>query len=594
MFGTHGRKASSLIAVVLVWASMMVVALGLVYRYGTRIFPQNDEVWALDDAGPGIHLDWLWKPWAEHRMPLAKLIWKGVLQLTGYDFRAGNFLTVLALAAIAGAMIWTARKIRGHTILADAFFPLAILNFGQAQVFLWWWQVNHVLAPILASVLLAIVVLHGKDPQPAHLRWIAMGLIVLVLCGPGGLPYVGIFAAWLILWIAMRKQRALLLIPISIAFALLAFYFVDYTPYFPVNDPPSTPSWPPPAGLLRSALAGLQILGVSLGIATKPYATLSGFGVFTLGFATAVLLIRRMLKRPLEGLRDPGLLLFLGAAAVLVFIVGRSRAGMGLDYIYQGHYLILVVPALCCIYFVWEIRGGVPARLIQFGLLFVLAALLPLNLRAAIQVGQDVQQKSSSFERDLRKGAPAAVLAERHFASDVVPRADRLTMILKTHKANHIGIFAEIRDDPAMQVESMDPGAAILDQIVLSEGIASSTAGRHPLGSLTWNLNQARHVYALRLRYAYIKSANPWPTLHAYWTDSATQDFNMAAALFSTVAGPDQPTWALVDGRLQTSAKLRTERTLTIWVDAKIDRFRIYLEPCEVRFSKIELLVPAP
>src|SRR6188474_791651 len=155
MFGTRGRNASSLIAVVLVWASMMVVALGLVYWYGTRIFPQNDEMWALDDSGPGIHLDWLWKPWAEHRMPLAKLIWKGVLQLTGYDFRTGNFLTVLALAAIAGAMIWTARKIRGHTILADAFFPLAILNFGQAQVFLWWWQVNHVLAPILASVLLA-------------------------------------------------------------------------------------------------------------------------------------------------------------------------------------------------------------------------------------------------------------------------------------------------------------------------------------------------------------------------------------------------------------------------------------------------------
>jgi len=153
--------------------------------------------------------------------------------------------------------------------------------------------------------------------------------------------------------------------------------------------------------------------------------------------------------------------------------------------------------------------------------------------------------------------------------------------------------LAEKAGYPAMQVETVDPGTAILDQIVLSEGIASSTAGRHPLGSLTWNLNEARHVYALRLRYEYIKSANPWPTLHAYWSDSATQDFNIAAALFSIVPGPDQPTWALVDGRIQTNAKLRTERTLTIWVDAKIDRFRIYLEPCEVRFSKIELLVPA-
>ena len=581
--------------VVFLWASMMVVALALVFQYGTRIFPQNDEVWALYDAGPGIHLDWLWKTWAEHRIPLAKLIWKGVLQLTDYDFRAGNFLTVLALAASAAAMIWTARKIRGHTILADAFFPLAILNFGQAQVFLWWWQVNHVLAPILASALLVILVLYGNTPRLAPVRWIALGLPILVLCGPGGLPYVAIFGAWLIAWTSTnwRKQCTLLLVPVIIAVALLAFYFVDYTPYFPVNDPPSVRSWPPPAGLLRSAVAGLQILGVSLGIATKPYATLSGFGVFTLGLVTSVLLIQRVLKGSTERLRDLGLLLFLGAAAVLVFVIGRSRAGMGLDYIYQGHYLILVVPALCCIYLAWEIRGGVSARMIQFGLLFVLAALLPLNLRAAIHVGQDVQLKASAFESDLRKGNPASILAERHFSSDVVPRADRLELILKAHKANHMGIFTEIRDDPPMHVETIDPATAILDQIILSGEIASSKTGTNALGSLTWHLNRARHVYAIRLRYTYIQATSLWPVIHVYWRDSATQEFNVSSALFSRVAGPDQPTWALIDGQIQTNAKLRTERTLTIWIDTKIDQFRIYLEPCDVRFSKIELLVPA-
>jgi hypothetical protein len=108
------RSLASLTVVVLVWASMLVVALGLVYRYGTRTLPQNDEVWLLSDSGPGIHIDWLWKTWAEHRIPLAKLIWKGVLQLTNYDFRAGNFLTVLGLSATAGLMLWTANKIRGR------------------------------------------------------------------------------------------------------------------------------------------------------------------------------------------------------------------------------------------------------------------------------------------------------------------------------------------------------------------------------------------------------------------------------------------------------------------------------------------------
>jgi hypothetical protein len=117
--------------------------------------------------------------------------------------------------------------------------------------------------------------------------------------------------------------------------------------------------------LYGSAIASLQILVAGLGVATKSYALLWGFGVFLLGFITTAVLIRRAFKHPTDRFRTLGLLSFLGAAAVLVFFIERSRAGMGRDYIYQGQYLILVVPTLCCMYFAWEIRGGIPARLIQ-------------------------------------------------------------------------------------------------------------------------------------------------------------------------------------------------------------------------------------
>src|SRR5262249_31775774 len=129
---------------------MFIAALGLVHAYGTRTLPQADELWVLYEAGPGIHISWLWHTWAEHRIPLAKFIWKTVLQLTAYDFRAGDFFTVLILAGGAATMIWTAMEVRGRLLAVDAFFPLALLNFGQAQVLLWWWQINHVLAPALA------------------------------------------------------------------------------------------------------------------------------------------------------------------------------------------------------------------------------------------------------------------------------------------------------------------------------------------------------------------------------------------------------------------------------------------------------------
>ena len=598
------RSLASLTVVVFVWASMLVVALGLVYRYGTRTLPQYDEVWALYDSGPGIHIDWLWKTWAEHRIPLAKLIWKGVLQLTNYDFRAGNFLTVLGLSSTAGLMLWTAKKIRGRTILADAFFPLAILNVGQAQVFLWWWQVNHVLAPILATVLLSVVVVRSEQLRLADVRWIGVGLIVLVLCGPGGLPYVAVFATWLAVWTAAnwrsfspqkRQQSVWVFMPTLIALALMGLYFVNYTPYFPINDPSSIPSWPPPAGMRDTAIATLQVLGMSLGIATKPHAELCGFAIFAVGLATIAMLIWRALKYSDDQLRTLGLMLFLATAAVLVFVIARSRAGMGLDYIYQGHYFVTVMPALCCMYLVWEIQGGVVGRLVQFGLVAAIAVLFPLNLVAAIQIGQDVRQRTAAFEHDVRNGIPASVLAERHFASDLVPRAEKLAVILKDYKAHSIGIFKEIRDDPAASTEEVDVAVAILDQVVWRDGIASLTAQSGPAGSLTWKLTHPRYVYAIRIYYAYRRATNLWPTLRTYWRNSATEEFNDAAAFFTTVAGPDQATWALIDGKIHTDAKVRTMRKLTVWVDTTIDEFRLYPDsaPCEVRFSSIELLEPA-
>jgi hypothetical protein len=45
---------------------------------------------------------------------LAKLIWKGVLQSTNYDFRAGNFIWLLPLLIILGAML-VAVEIRGSS-----------------------------------------------------------------------------------------------------------------------------------------------------------------------------------------------------------------------------------------------------------------------------------------------------------------------------------------------------------------------------------------------------------------------------------------------------------------------------------------------
>ena len=118
--------------------------------------------------------------------------------------------------------------------------------------------------------------------------------------------------------------------------------------------------------------------------------------------------------------------------------------------------------------------------------------------------------------------------------------------------------------------------------------------------SLTFVLPESRHVYAIRLRYTYVKTANPWPTLRVFWRHSSREDFTdrdpalMERQVSATTPGPDQPTWALIDGKIRTDAILRAERTLTAWVDATIDEFRLYPEsgPFEFRLPEIELLLP--
>ena len=84
----------------------------------------------------------------------------------------------------------------------------------------------------------------------------------------------------------------------------------------------------------------------------------------------------------------------LGAQAVLVLMIAWSRAGMGLDYLYQGHCLTILAPALCCMYFVWEIRGDRLGRFVQAGMVMVLALILPLSLSRAMLTGRTLSKEN--------------------------------------------------------------------------------------------------------------------------------------------------------------------------------------------------------
>jgi len=177
---------------------MLVFALAFVRTYGSNV-PLWDEWWGIVPVLTGqepITARWLWSLHNSHRIPLPRLLVLLFHTLSGYDFRAGMFFNVMAVAAMAGAMMLAVKSIRGWTSYSDAFFPLVLLHWGHWANFLWGWQVVFVCSTILVSTLLCIIACSGSQLTRGAIILAGICLIPLPLCGANGLVLVPAFALW--------------------------------------------------------------------------------------------------------------------------------------------------------------------------------------------------------------------------------------------------------------------------------------------------------------------------------------------------------------------------------------------------------------
>jgi hypothetical protein len=113
------------------WLVMISAAVVLVVRYGVDV-PLWDDfalVPVLTGEKP-LTVGWLWAQHNESRIALSKLVLLGAYRLSGFDFRAGMFLNVVALGVLAYSLIRVARELRGASSYSDAFFPIVLLNWG--------------------------------------------------------------------------------------------------------------------------------------------------------------------------------------------------------------------------------------------------------------------------------------------------------------------------------------------------------------------------------------------------------------------------------------------------------------------------------
>ncbi len=428
------------------WGILVVGVLTYISVFGYDI-PFLDEFDLIDvyTGNQKVDLAWLWSQHNEHRIPLPRLVHLGLAWLTHYDFRAGMYFNAVALAFLAAVMVLTVRRIRGHTSYADAFFPLALLNYGHCENLLWSFQVEFVLSTLMACGLLLFVIRSDQPPNRRSVVIVGLCLLGLPLTGAHGIPIVPPLAAWLIAWTWRFRQAgnggALLASAVMVGVAstlLVAFYFFGYNPC--VHHPRADQF----AVIYRVAR---QFLAMAGGIGVIPFWGIARYTAVVVLVFAAIALARRWWAFPNDRPRCLGLLSFLFAMVGLAFIVGWGRGGMGPDMGFGFRYVTLSAPWILAVYMVTQIcRSPRWTEAIQMTLAIMVALLFVQNTKHGLMHAMKCRERFEAVADDLAANRSAQEIAVKH--SFLYPLPDRLAEGLERLRRANIGPWRQMGATP--------------------------------------------------------------------------------------------------------------------------------------------------
>jgi hypothetical protein len=412
---TSDRRQAALVW--LVWAVALAMVLGFIARDGRNLPFEEDWLMVAPMTHHEPHLGtWLWSQNSEHRLPLPRLINLGLLRATA-DFRATMVFDTLILAAVAGGMIMSARRLRGgRTSLADAFFPLLLLHLGQWDNLVWAWQIQFVLPTVLVCVVLLTVLAHPSSP-PSGALGVGAGLAVasLPLAGANGLVLAPPLAAWLVYaWWAGRRAGAATASALAgaiggvIALVLCGVYFVGYQ---------ASPWNGPSPGVVATLATTAKFVIYGFGPVTAKAWMIFGAMCAAVLVASLAAILRALRTQDQERIRIVGLLAYCAACGILAAALGWGRAGRVAELGRMSpRYALLAAPLLCAAYFALLLYGSAHLRRWGPAALALLAALLfPLNAREGLKRRDWFGAGMVAFERDVATGASIDSLAQRHY-----------------------------------------------------------------------------------------------------------------------------------------------------------------------------------
>jgi hypothetical protein len=370
------------------WITMSLAAVIFIFHYSRNV-PFWDELSMVPvfTHNQPVTAQWLWSQANEHRIPLSRLIQIGLARLSGTDFRAGMYFNALLMSCLAALAIATARGLRGHASYTDAFFPIALLNWGHCENLLWSYQVTFSCSTFLISAFLLLIVTRGPNLLTSE-GYLAAGpalvgslcLLLLPLSGAAGtllVPPLGLWLGWAAIsslkrggWTRWKPLASVALV--LLAFAIIGLYFL--TGYF-------SPSWhPAPANVHAWLVTSVQFLCTGLG---APALFSLGHGVFLVaGCLSAVvvaILVRAWFSQRGERPRLAAMGLFLFGFLALALALGKGRAFQGETAGLAGRYGWLAAPFAMGLYLAAS-RWGSPAlaRFVHV-CFFLVAAMLVLD-----------------------------------------------------------------------------------------------------------------------------------------------------------------------------------------------------------------------
>lgn len=378
------------------WAGMTVTALGFVAHFGHDA-PWADE-WEFVPALTGHEPvgPWLWTQHNEHRLPLPRLLFWTLYQLTG-DFRSGMVAQVLMLSALSIYVMRAAAQLRGHSSVVDAAVPLGLLHVGHAENFLMGYQVCFALVTVLVTFMLVEAV--RATPESARqTAWrVGVALLLLEACGGAGLVFAMPVGAWLILLAVKHRAWAGLLFA-ALAAAYLAVYFVGYER--PAHHPPTRPDQ-----LGLAILITLEVLGMGFGYgAVAVWPTASAAVVGLLGLTAC------------HGRRSPGVLALCVGTAGVAAAIGYGRAGFdSWDMGLWSRYGLLAWPALAAAHLTFAGEVG-RLRRVPAAIAMITVILVPWNTVAGWRWAGVYTDRQALYAADEAAGMPAEELAAKHLA----------------------------------------------------------------------------------------------------------------------------------------------------------------------------------